>query len=278
MDIKMLGILALVSIYIQQISSQTSEWDYFEGGDDWTGICASGSSQSPIDLKDSIVTKITSEDDKYSVTLNLVGDFTAEWAQGDTGSLGISGSFGSVKINDKTISVTNFHFHSPSEHTINGDYLDIELHFIGADEDQKFYEMAFLFKADEDENKFIENAISSFSEGKSKSFDTAWLMENGVVDSFYYYEGSISAPFPDCYENTGWMLIADILEMSQEQLDFFSDMYKNNKTFAGGRGNNRKIQKLNDRKVYLHIDESESSSFGIVLASSVISVAGLFLF
>lgn len=278
MAIKMLGILALSSLFIQQSSGQNSNWDYFKGGDDWTGVCSSGDSQSPIDLKDSIVTKITSDDDVMTVKLDFVGKFTGQFAKSTSGSLGFAGSFGTVEINDKKVSITNFHFHSPSEHTINGKYLDIELHFIGGDEDNKFYEMAFLFEADGDENEFIKNAISSYSEGKSKSFDTAWLMENGAVDSFYYYEGSISAPFPDCYENTGWMLIADVLEMSQDQLDFFSNMYKNNKTFAGGRGNNRKIQSLNGRKVYLHTDGTESSSFGTILISSVISLAGFILF
>ena len=251
--------------------AKTIAWDYFEGGDDWGGICTSGDSQSPIDLKDSIVTKITSADNVMTVTLDFIGEFEAQFSQGDTGSLGTAGSFGTIKINTKDVSVTNFHFHSPSEHTINGDYIDVELHFVGTDEDSKFYEMVFFFNAGKDSNKFITNAIASYNEEKEKSFDTAWLMDNGVVDNFYYYDGSVSAPYPDCYENCGWMIVADILDMSDEQLEFFSDMYKNNNSFAGGRGNNRKIQKLNGRKVYLHTDGSESSSFGMNLALSVVA-------
>ena len=251
--------------------AKTLAWDYFEGGDDWGGICTSGDSQSPINLKDSIVTKITSDDDIMAVTLDLIGEFKAQFSKGLSGSIGASGSFGTIKMNSIEVSIINFHFHSPSEHTINGDYMDIELHLVGSDEDNRSYEMVFFFNAGEDDNKFIANAITSYKEEESKSFDTAWIMENGVIDNFYYYDGSISAPFPDCYEDCEWMIVADILDMSDEQLEFFSDMYKNNNSFAGGRGNNRKVQKLNGRKVYLHTDGSESSSFGMNLVLSLVT-------
>ena len=156
----MLTIISLGFILFKQISA----WDYFEGGDDWGGICTSGSAQSPIDLKDSITSKITSDDDVMTVTLNLIGEFKAQFSKGaDSGAVIIVGSFGTVKINTKTVSITNLHFHSPSEHTINGKYLDIEIHFVGADEDGKFYEMVFFFNAGKDDNKFISNAIASYT-------------------------------------------------------------------------------------------------------------------
>lgn len=78
------------------------------------------------------------------------------------------------------------------------------------------------------------------------------------------YNGSISAPFPDCYEGTGWLLLADPVEISESQLDYFNNKWKNNDTFAGGRGNNRKVQAANGRTVYYH-----SNSYGVFYGLSL---------
>ena len=246
-----------------------SSWDYSEGGDDWDGICSSGKLQSPVDLTDSVITKTTSEQDLITVEFDLVGEFSSAFTYSSDGNFLLSYSLGSLIINSKEVVVGNIHFHSPSESKINGKQYDLEMHLYGNDADSVGYEIAILFEVTSTSNKFIQASIDSYSKSKNQDFDTEWLVTNGIIDNYYYYPGSLSGPiFGDCYENTNWLVLGDILEITENQLEVFSNFWINNQSFSNGHGNNRNVQKANGRTIYLHLDE-ESSSYGSMIKHSI---------
>lgn len=260
-----LVILSIIQVY---------SWDYFQGGKDWTGKCATGKNQSPINLKNEILTYIDKTSDIASIEFDLEGTFTSSFTLSEEGNFVITKKISEIIFNSAKVSVKNIHYHSPSEHSIEGDLQDLELHFFSADTSGQGYGFAVFFNVGENENKFVQASIDSYVKETDQYFDTTWLVENGKLDNFYLYDGSITNPHSgDCSEIIIWTVISEPLEISQDQLDFFDDLWKNNDTFAGGRGSNRVIQKLNGRTVYYYSDSDSESSAGYL----AIGLVGLFI-
>ena len=65
---------------------------------------------------------------------------------------------------------------------------------------------------------------------------------------FFAYDGSLTTP--PCTEGIKWNVIKDVQPISQRQLDAFTNLWEENKAYACGNGNNRRVQPLNDRDVY----------------------------
>lgn len=103
-------------------------YTYNEGGDDWTGLCATGKKQAPIDLNDVVITEVTDEDDVVKTNIKLSefeGKFiTTSLESGKAFVYAGNDNFGTVTINSDIFYVANIHFHSPSENTVNGDFYD----------------------------------------------------------------------------------------------------------------------------------------------------------
>jgi carbonic anhydrase len=55
---------------------------------------------------------------------------------------------------------------------------------------------------------------------------------------------------PPCSEGIIWTILADIQSISAKQLLRFQNKWAADPSFAEGRGNNRKVQNLNDREVF----------------------------
>ena len=67
-----------------------------------------------------------------------------------------------------TYKLKQFHFHTPSEHTINGEYFPMEVHFVHQSADGKFAVVGALF-ADGPANENLAKLIANFPKGKAKS-------------------------------------------------------------------------------------------------------------
>jgi carbonic anhydrase len=120
----------------------------------------------------------------------------------------------SFTLNDKTYNLKQFHFHTPSEHTVEG-------------------------KANENFAKIIEHMPSL--PGESSHFTDVKLDLNIHVPkdiSAYHYIGSFTTP--PCTENVEWLVLRNKFTMSKDQIAAFSSRLKNN---------NRPVQATNDRKL-----------------------------
>ena len=231
------------------ISAIAQDSDYSQGGDNWTEtLCATGDEQSPIDFVEESVTSTTSNDDvKVEVSFT---PFTGQFGKTAIDlSYGSEEPFGTFTINNETFQIVNIHFHAPSEHTINGKSYPAELHLFGSGTGERYLEVGLLYE-EGSEDGFIKKAYDST--GSEQTFDLGDVFGDGEVEGYYYYEGSLSAPvFGDCFENTAWIVFSEIKELSKDQLSNFTSMWAENPNFANGRGNNRKVQPLNGRTVYL---------------------------
>ena len=119
-------------------------------------------------------------------------------------------------------------------------------------------------------NEFVEETINKLDSREKTIFLSTWLLIDGSQDEYYFYNGSLTAPIMnnDCIEGVRWTVLKEPLSITEKQLEFFNDRWAGNETFAGGYGNARKVQKLNNRKVYLH-SAIESWSSWLVAALSM---------
>ena len=126
--------------YSSGAGSSDEDWDYFQQGEDWSDIhetCGSGVEQSPINVDSAFATAKSDrslslnydpDDISYSVTYEHNYQLESKW-----------GFVEVVDINDTALNYTalQFHFHSHSEHLINGSYFDLEMHIVHQNTDNE---------------------------------------------------------------------------------------------------------------------------------------------
>jgi carbonic anhydrase len=147
------------------------------------------------------------------------------------------------------------HVHAPGEHLIEGVRPVVEFHFvfsIVADPlpERTLAVLAVPFIIDESKapSDFI-TALKADRIGSNLTLNFQALLGNAVVApySFYNYLGSLTTP--NCTESVNWYVLAKPLTMTGVQSDAYRNAWSRNVSFAGGLGNNRIVQSLNDRIV-----------------------------
>lgn len=267
---------------------QAEDFNYDQRGADWEGFCKNGTHQSPINFhldRQQIHTASKDEPGYISISLDyedtsLQGGFNTHTFMDpiqpspspNMGSFDLK-PFQSDTINYKAL---QFHFHAPSEHTIQGIHADLEMHIVHKTSDgSRIAVIALLFKAINDTeytNDFLNSVISS--EITPQNFDLDSLLDDGLLDNFFTYTGSLTTP--PCTENVTWIISRQISRVSSKQLKFFTSKWAENPEFANGNGNNRLTQGQNDRMVY-YVAEEDEDDFGRALIVWVIGVLVIML-
>ena len=205
--------------------------------------------QSPVN----ILSDSTIEDSNQAITLAFHSGITAVENLGHTIQLDFkdgSTAFAYGKI----YNAKQFHFHTPSEHLIDGMTFPMEMHIVNvykdstSDKQTRYLVIALLFKMGR-ENKFLReflNAIPAEEEKDSLPNGTVKLEDllNMIPKNdqgYYSYKGSLTtAPYA---ETVDWIVKKYILEASPEQIYTIEKMEGNNA---------RHIQALHGRKVSNH--------------------------
>ena len=206
--------------------------------------------QSPVNiLTDSVV-----PDNDKAIYVKFDGSVTAIENLGHTVQLDFKeGS--TATAGGKTYSCKQFHFHTPSEHLIDGMTFPMEIHIFSVLKDSanpnnpQYLVVGYLFKMGR-ENKFIKEFLNVIPREKGK--DTlapgavrfqdlfATIPKNAPV-GYYAYNGSATTPpFP---ETVKWIVMKSILEASPEQIMAIEKMEGDNA---------RHVQALYARKVLSH--------------------------
>jgi carbonic anhydrase len=270
MAVIMLGLLLALCTLATPVLSDSFE--YFHNGEDWTGICATGTSQSPIDIVDS--TEVDNGDgySPLSTTYVAVSNFDSDVEGHNYKLIGGFGTLTAVdvaKTGNYTYAAIQFHFHAPSEHKLDGVEFALEVHIVhalvpsSAVNPLNYAVLSVLFTEGE-ENAFLANILSS----DPTSIDLSTLLGTTTVDSYYMYKGSLTTP--PCTEAVNWYVSGTIFTASAAQIKAFNDHWELNPSFAGGKGNNREVQNLNGRAVFHYNDIAAALSvLGLLLGLSL---------
>ena len=115
------------------------------------------------------------------------------------GTVEVDRNLGSVMVNSVTYSIISAHYHSHSEHTVNGEHFDLEMHFVGKNESEGLHVTAVFFEIGEESNGFIEETIQSLDSEKNVTFESTWILNDGTQSDYYFYNGGCSETCPDGY-------------------------------------------------------------------------------
>jgi carbonic anhydrase len=151
----------------------------------------------------------------------------------------------SLELDGKTYDLQQFHFHTPSEHQLDGTTYPLELHLVHAlrGDEGKYAVVGVLFKqgaADELLGKLVAAAPSQ--PGATKDDEAVELDASSLFspsDGYFHYEGSLTTP--PYAETVTWIVSKHVHEASSAQISAINQLEGDNA---------RHIQALGSR----HID------------------------
>ena len=242
--------------------AQLPHWSYAEGEGpaQWAelsskySLCGEGLRQSPIDLVENSVADSVGDEKatnrrigfQYSASpLRIVRQSSISDVLNSGHTIQINpGGESMLDLDGEHFRLVQFHFHAPSEHTLDGRRFQMEMHAVHQSQSG---ELAVV-------GVFIQSGVAHPTIGQL----WAHIPENeGMIDhhenveikpgallpakiSLFRYSGSLTTP--PCNENVRWIVIAEPIELSEEQIETFKKFYPKN---------NRPLQPLNGRKMNL---------------------------
>lgn len=183
-------------------------------------ICSTGTSQSPIDISHVQFTNLAPLQVNYEdVPLQVENNGHTLQVNYPAGS--------TLTIGDSQYELVQFHFHSPSEHTLGGHAFDMVAHLVHKNATGGLAVIAAMLKVGNEHGlvKTIwENAPAPDARGNNGGIIiNAGAMLPREVSRYFHYSGSLTTP--PCAEGVQWFVLANPSEVSQEQVARFREWF-----------------------------------------------------
>jgi carbonic anhydrase len=210
-----------------QAGDTTAAWGYAGpvGPDRWGELasayerCKTGMMQSPIDLADAnAVGDIEVSVDYEPAPLVVMNNGKTVQAKFPTGSYMTSGG--------RVFDLIQVHFHTPSEHTLNGQYFPMVAHFVHATDKGELGVLGILFQEgppNAELQKIIEAARVAGAEPREfpgVTLDPLALLPSDL--DVWRYMGSLTTP--PCSEGVNWHVAQETITASGGQLQAMAAM------------------------------------------------------
>jgi carbonic anhydrase len=214
---------------VARAADHAPHWEY-EGAegpakwgemDDKFRACAVGAEQSPVDLTDAI----RAEPGKLTVAWKPEAFGVVN--NGHTIQLNAK-SAGTLSVGNRTYTLAQFHFHTPSEHAINGQRSSMEAHFVHAAPDGRLAVLGVLMLAGKKHAEFAEimaRAPKTAGEAQLAAPLNAAAFLPPLRDT-YRYEGSLTTP--PCSEVVDWTVFGHTIAVAQTDIDAFKAIFPMN--------------------------------------------------
>lgn len=226
------------------------------GPDRWGGLsdeyaaCAQGVEQSPIDLH---AGPAAASDESQEIELDygeiddhLVNNGHAvQLVNDEVESPDDDDLDDHLELDGVDHELLQFHYHAPSEHTVDGVPSPVEFHFVHADADGDLAVLGVLAREGRADNAawapFVQAASTPADMDVSSTLDLAGLLPTGAgALEHWAYDGSLTTP--PCSEQVTWLVLDHPIELSRAQVETLQSVYVDN---------NRPVQPLGDRTVAL---------------------------
>ena len=212
-----------------------------EGPEHWGELdskylpCSEGKNQSPANLTGMIESNLS------PITINY--QFGGNEILNNGHTIQVNYKPGStIIVNEHEFELKQFHFHSPSENTIEGHSYPMEAHFVHADKDGNLAVIAVMFKEGK-EHKELKKAWDHMpvhtgeKHALPSSLDALAMLPHS--HDYYRFNGSLTTP--PCTEGVRWLVMKYFDTVSKEQIEKF--------IHAMHHPNNRPVQPVNARMI-----------------------------
>lgn len=229
-----------------------AHWGYEgEGGPEyWPRLspayaaCGQGGNQSPVDIvRNASGSAGAWRIDYRSTSLKIAHHEHVTNIVDNGHTIQVTVDEGSRLTTDRgTYTLKQFHFHTPSEHAIDGSRFPMEVHFVHQDAEGRFAVVAALYQLGP-ENENLAKIIPHLPKVKGGAANLADVrlelaFHLPATNASYSYMGSLTTP--PCSENVEWLVFRDPISASAAQLE----------TFARVLGpTSRPLQPLNGRSI-----------------------------
>jgi len=219
-----------------------AEWGYEgkEGPEHWGQLspkyhlASDGHAQSPIDIRGAAAADLPALDLDYRpVPIRLIynGHSVQENEKGNS----------HLTVDGKRYKLEQFHFHSPSEHTVDGRSFAMELHFVHEGTDGEIAVLSVLID-DGQHNPAYDVMWSHLPNSGNRKENTDDLIPVDKLlpasRDYYAYQGSFTTP--PCTEGVRWLVLRQPVQLSAKQIATFRKVIYHN---------NRPVQPLFGRKI-----------------------------
>ncbi|WP_428908173.1 carbonic anhydrase [Niallia sp. Krafla_26] len=204
--------------------------------------CSKGMRQSPINFDLSKVKKVKGSSLNLHIhyqptTVNVTNTGSTIQAEPIT-------DYNRLVLNGHEYFLQQFHFHTPSEHTLNGQHQELELHLVHQDKSGKLAVVGVFIN----EGAAINTLNSIWGILPEEKTKEAKVVNHPIHlnhllpedPSFFYYEGSLTTP--PCTEGVQWVVFKKPIEMSKSQIQSFQEIFPYN---------SRPIQPINNRDIFM---------------------------
>ena len=227
------GVSATLSVGMcslsEAIASESgSGWGYTGEGspENWGDLsstytaCKTGLQQSPIDLHSAIDADLAAVDVDYkSIPLTVLNNGHTIQVNATTGN--------KIKLDDEEFELLQFHFHHPSEHTVDGTPYPMELHFVNANSKGELAVLG-VFLQEGAENTALKPIwdVMPQRKGQPKEISGVKVDISELLPSnreMYRYFGSLTTP--PCSEIVKWIVYQEPIQVSSVQIDRFRKIF-----------------------------------------------------
>jgi len=219
-------------------------WNY-EGQQQWNAdfpLC-NGKAQSPIEIEK----REESFDGKESLwqRMSYKAHSSSEIFNNKGKNVQVNGDFGTLRLPDGDYEVKQFHFHFPSEHTVNGKFGAGELHIVhqkkGSSGNNGLAVVGIILDEQSDpgirqlpEVRFLQQLGFGTYNGlpsTAGSSSTVGLLDlnsfaNELKGGFIHYTGSLTTP--PCAEQVHWYVCNKFVPVSKAMIKSFSERFPEN--------------------------------------------------
>jgi carbonic anhydrase len=231
-----LGLALLVTAFghtgasAQSAGHAAPHWEYAgkAGPSHWSELasefssCKLGKTQSPIDIHARKAAPLAPIDFHYTGSAGEIVN------NGHTVQVNLDGG-GSIHLPSGDYKLLQFHFHTPSEESINGKRYPLVAHLVHKNEQGELAVVAVLFKQGK-ENAALKQV---FAELPAAAGDRHALAANIDLSAtlparhaYYGFMGSLTTP--PCSEGVHWQVLKQPSEISRTQLAAFRKLYAMN--------------------------------------------------
>jgi carbonic anhydrase len=222
--------LALAGFAVQA-QGHAPHWNYergHEGPAHWAELdqaferCAKGMNQSPIDIRKAVKADLPALQFNYGQAVpTLVNNGHSIQVNVPAGQ--------TLTVGEQRYELLQFHFHSPSEETVNGKHAAMVGHFVHRNTAGELGVIGILMQPGKTNAAFAPVFAHLPRKGESITVDNLTLDLGAMLPTdkgYYAFEGSLTTP--PCSEGVQWMIMKKPITLGAGQIKAFRRVFNAN--------------------------------------------------